>query len=143
MLHHKATVKMVRAQHCWCWQSSTQCLLECLHLQTVLWKSAPCAGIRVHLHGQVSRPETTQGEQELLKKEGESKRDKAGRAEKTKGKRADNAEASDRNHCLQFPACLELTASPVQSSSLGRVWLKTKTLNPYKEIHLYINKSIL
>jgi len=86
-----------------------------------LWKSAPRAGLRVHLHGQVSTPETTQGETELPTREGESKRDRAGRAEKTKRKQGDNAEASDRNQCLQFPECLEITASPGQSSSLGRV----------------------
>ena len=118
-LGHKAAVKMVRAQCCRHWQSSTWWLLECLHFQTVLWKSVPRTGIRVPLHGQVSRPETKQGEQELPRREKESKRDMAGRAEKTNRRQGDNAEGSDRNQCLQFPECLELTASPVQTSSLG------------------------
>lgn len=116
---HKSAVKMVKAQRCCCWWSSTPWFLEYPHLQTVLWKSAPRAGIRAHLRGQATIPETMQGKQELLRREGESKRDKAGRAEKTNRRQGDNAEASNRNQCLQFPECLELTASSVQNSSLG------------------------
>lgn len=76
----------------------------------------PCAGISVHLHGQVSRPETTQGEQELLKREGESKRDKAGRAGKTRRKQGYNAETLDKIQCLEFPECLEFTLPPLDES---------------------------
>lgn len=70
---HKGTVRMASAQHCWCWQSSTQQLLQHLHLQTALWKSAPHAAISTHHPGQLSRPETMQGEKELPSKEVETR----------------------------------------------------------------------